>query len=186
MHSSEALLTLAEVFAPKAYQLEPDLVENLVKIFKSIDNEDSNEYNAMALFCDILFANDKLVYYFKDAEGRTKIETTCAFIDDALAFPSIKIGTNSKFLCRLVKWLMNNRLINDIYKEYTDVIDVYLEEVEDETCEIGFIPWTEEVNNDDFSIRQIKNFRDMFGIISGHRCLEIYEALISCVENLRV
>ena len=178
MHSIEGLLTIAQEIVTQASLPEPILINRLAEMCSDIDNEDSDEYNAMVLLCDILFASTRTKYILLDEDDNVvdTISTTCS-IDEEFIFPSLEIGTNSMRICYLIRWLYYHKVIDDIYEAYPALIERYVEEVDDDISRYKLVY--------DDTRKEVTNFKDMFGIISRHKCLDIYEALLSSIRALR-
>lgn len=179
MHSSEALLTLAHIFMPHAYKTDIELIKEIKDTFMSINNEDSDEYNAFVIFCDMIFSNPSKTFIIKeDNDIETVVETTC-MTGDEFSLPGIELGYNEMVIFKLLKWLYINKYIDEIYEDHQDVLDRYFDEISENKCELLIIDNETEVKKKDVRLR------DSFDILKGNNSIGTYEAILSCVKDFR-
>ena len=179
MHSSEALLTLTHIFMPKAYKTDLELIQQIKEVFMSMANDDSDEYNAFVIFCDMLFANPSKTFILKEVNDiETVIETTC-MTEDEFLLPDTELGSNEMVIFKLLKWLYINKYIDEIYENHQDVLDRYFDEISENKCELLIMDNETEVK------KKVVRLHDEFDIMKYHRANEVYEAILSCVKDFR-
>ena len=190
MSSVEANLELTRLFAEKLYSWNiANIAEEWRRIFRQINNKDSNEYNAFVLLCDLLFYNESKQYYlhsFND-DTYTPIRSHCCLIVDDdidIEFPSLALGQDEMLIFKLVRWLYNRGYLKEIYEDIPDVFDLYFELIEDERFEIVYVD-EDELDKGEPEYKPVKKFFDQFDIIKDNRVRQVFEALYTCSFSFR-